>query len=372
VKNPACLLLLAAGLVLTGAAPQNLPAARQNAAVLADQSAAADARLRADTARAAVLAEREVAAAIALRRLENDTGAAAARLAALQAEAVTAQAALAAGAAQLETLLPVMERLSAQPAATLFAAPGPPADAIRGVLILQGIAAEISRKAAAVAAQQASVAALLRDSTAQQAILTQAVARQRAAEAALSGQIASAKAAEMADSDRAISAAAAALAANQQVGTMQGAIARLAAARPGATANPEQHPAARGAPVAGAIAQNFGDDTPAGPAEGVSYRAAPGARVAAPCAGPVLFADHFHGYGLLVILDCGGGDDFVLSGMARLDVAAGQQLAAGQPVGEMPPYDPKHPTRQPLLYVELRHGGVAVDPAVWLGAGGSG
>jgi septal ring factor EnvC (AmiA/AmiB activator) len=34
-------------------------------------------------------------------------------------------------------------------------------------------------------------------------------------------------------------------------------------------------------------------------------------------------------------------------------------------------YDPRQPTRQPVLYLELRENGVAVDPLPWLG-GGSG
>jgi septal ring factor EnvC (AmiA/AmiB activator) len=125
-------------------------------------------------------------------------------------------------------------------------------------------------------------------------------------------------------------------------------------------------------PVAGYVVQNFGDPTVAGPATGLIYRAAPGARVVAPCAGPVLFADKFQSYGLLVIIGCSADYDFVLSGMSRLNVAAGQRLARGQPVGVMLGYDAKNPGRQPALYVELRQNGTPVDPANWLTGGGSG
>jgi septal ring factor EnvC (AmiA/AmiB activator) len=86
----------------------------------------------------------------------------------------------------------------------------------------------------------------------------------------------------------------------------------------------------------------------------------------------VLFANRFQSYGLLVILDCGGGYDFVLSGMDRLDVSAGQRLARGQPVGQMGGYHGARATRPGDLYVELRRGGVPVDPDLWLVAGGSG
>ena len=45
------------------------------------------------------------------------------------------------------------------------------------------------------------------------------------------------------------------------------------------------------APVAGKVIRAFGDPTDAGPATGLSYQAAPNARVTAPCAGRVAFAD---------------------------------------------------------------------------------
>jgi septal ring factor EnvC (AmiA/AmiB activator) len=124
--------------------------------------------------------------------------------------------------------------------------------------------------------------------------------------------------------------------------------------------------------VAGTLVENYGDQTVAGPAQGVTYQAAPGARVVAPCAGPILFADQFKSYGLLVILGCGADTDFVLSGMHRLDVSSGQHVARGQPVGEMLGFDPKHPAAEPRLYVEYLQNGAPADPSSWLPAGGSG
>jgi murein hydrolase activator len=55
--------------------------------------------------------------------------------------------------------------------------------------------------------------------------------------------------------------------------------------------------------------------------------------------------------------------------MATLDVTTGEHLADGQPVGEMQRYDPAAPTRQPILYVELRRNGMPVDPSAWLARG---
>jgi septal ring factor EnvC (AmiA/AmiB activator) len=351
-----------------------LSQARQAAG--ADRAAVVAARLagRAVAARAAILAEREVVAAAAVRGLEAETAADAAALAALRARGAAARAGLAADEAALARLLPVMQRLAVRPAAALLAVPGPPVDAVRGLLVVQGVAAEISQRAAAVRQESRELSGLAAAAQAELVVLTRAVRRQQTAEAALSAQIAAARVAELADADAAAAAAARAAAADKQISTLQAMLRRLAAARvpAGRPAVPPGDVAAAETPVAGPIVQRFGDDTAAGPAVGVSYRAPPGALVVAPCAGPVLFADRFQSYGNLVIVDCGGGYDFVLSGMTRLDVAAGQHLARGQPVGEMLGYDTKNPTRQPLLYVELRQDGTPVDPALLLAVGGSG
>jgi septal ring factor EnvC (AmiA/AmiB activator) len=175
----------------------------------------------------------------------------------------------------------------------------------------------------------------------------------------------------MADSDTAVAEAAATLKANENVHDLRGIIAGLQAAPAPAAPPPANVMAGAGAPVSGMVVQNYGDPTIAGPAQGITYKAAPGARVVAPCAGPVLFADAFKSYGLLVILGCGASTDFVLSGMTRLDVSAGQKIARGQPVGEMLGFDAKNPATEPHLYVELLQNGAPVSPASWLSPGGA-
>jgi septal ring factor EnvC (AmiA/AmiB activator) len=330
---------------------------------------AARARERADAARAALLAEQQVEAAAALRRLENQTGNDTVQLAQLQAQQAAASQRLGAAQAALEKLLPVMQRLSAQPAATMLAAPLSAPDAVRGVTILQGIASAIEAQASQVKAESARMLALLAQTQSAQTQLNAAVAAQETAEAALTQQITAAKAAEMADADEAAKEHAASLAAQRRLESLQSAVTSLV---PAAAVPRNLQAGSGGAPVAGYLAQRFGAATLAGPAEGVSYNAAAGARVTTPCAGTVMFAGAFPAYGLMVIADCGGGASVVLAGMARLDVSAGQRLAHGQPVGTMLGYDPANPTRQPVLYVELRQNGTPVDPTAWLAGGGSG
>ena len=97
------------------------------------------------------------------------------------------------------------------------------------------------------------------------------------------------------------------------------------------------------APVAGTIVHAWGDATEGGPATGISYRAPPAARVVSLCSGRVAFAAPFRSYGLLLIVDCGGGYHAVLAGFDRLDVRVGQPVAAGEPVGVMPGWEPGKP-----------------------------
>lgn len=361
-----------------------LQAARHRAALHDAELAEARRKAAADAMRAAALAQAQVAAAAGVRHLEDQTGQAAATLDDLAAEAKAAAGALQQNEAALAALLPVMERLAREPAASMLAVPASPADAIRGVLVLQGVAAEIERRAKAVQAQALQVAALQTQAKAQQAALTASVAAQQKAEDALTAKISAAHAAEVSDLDTAARAAAAEAAETQNIHDLQdvvGKLQRLQEKEQGQAAEaaervppiaPGAGPAAANAPVAGTLVQEYGAPTVAGPAVGIVYRAAPGARVAAPCSGPVLYANTFHDYGLLVILDCGGNYDFVLSGMQHLDVTAGQQLTRGQPVGEMTGYNASDPTRQPMLYVELRQNGKPVNPAPWLNGGGSG
>ncbi len=121
-----------------------------------------------------------------------------------------------------------------------------------------------------------------------------------------------------------------------------------------------------GTPVAGSVVKAFGEPGEAGPVTGVSFGAPPAARVSAPCGGRVVFAGPFRSFGQLMIVDCGGGYHFVLSGLERLDVAVGRPVQAGEPVGVMAAWDPRTPGSRPLLYVELREHGQPINPAPYL------
>ncbi|WP_426958521.1 murein hydrolase activator EnvC family protein [Muricoccus radiodurans] len=140
--------------------------------------------------------------------------------------------------------------------------------------------------------------------------------------------------------------------------------AEAARERASQAALPAGPPPARGAPVAGRIQRDFGQDG----ATGQSWAAAPGARVVSPCGGRVVFSGPFRSFGRMLILDCGGGYHFVLSGLDRLDAEVGQRLAAGEAVGTLGNASGGGVGRA-TLYVELRRNGQAVDPRGWTARG---
>ncbi len=344
------------------------------AAIKAHQKAAevADAHRKDVAAKAAALAQQQVQAAAALRGLEDQTSQDAAQLSGLLAEQDQAAARLDEAESALKKLLPVMQRLSTAPATTLLAAPLSPQDAVRGIAIMQGMAAQVATQAGAVKTETAKLTDAINQAQAARMRLDAAVAAQQAAEAKLSIDIDQAKQDEQADADQAVAEAAAAAKAKHELSSLDEAIARLVPKAP-PQAMPVNLPAGgAGAPVAGHVVQAYGAQTLAGPSTGISYAAAPGARVTSPCAGTIMYAGPLTGYGNVVIADCGAGLSAVLAGMSRLDVSQGQHVAHGQPLGSMQRFDPSAPARQPRLYVELRRNGAPVDPTSWLAAGRSG
>lgn len=393
-------LLLPALLVLAaaGPSPEDLRDAERSRAAsqAAEQAAAARAGEAADAEQR--LVAKRIAAAAALQQAEAASSAAAARIDELTRRERAAESKLGQSAADLTPLLPVMQRLSLYPAETLLAMPLPPEQSVRGVIVLGEIARQAAQQAAALRQQQAEVAAL-RTGLATELPRLQATRQIQASLAEqLDAQIAAAQAARRDAQDEATQAERRAAAEAARADSLRTAIARLEAARAAemararvaesarASQTPPQIAAAqRGeaaarlalpsdglatrsltAPVAGTIVHGFGQETDAGTASGIAYQAVPSARVVAPCNGRVVFAGPFRSFGLLLIEACGGGYHCVLAGFARLDVAVGTRLQAGEPVGVMPGFDPRGTDGRPLLTLELRREGAPVNPAPFL------
>lgn len=93
--------------------------------------------------------------------------------------------------------------------------------------------------------------------------------------------------------------------------------------------------------------------------KGLTLETRPGAVVVAPGPGRVAFAGPYRGFGTIVILEHAGGWTTLLTGLAAAQVAVGQPVVAGSPLGQAA-------VRDPRVTVELRRNGTPVDPAAQL------
>jgi septal ring factor EnvC (AmiA/AmiB activator) len=97
-----------------------------------------------------------------------------------------------------------------------------------------------------------------------------------------------------------------------------------------------------------------------GTSTGLTLAPRPGAQVVAPAAGRVAFAAPYRGYGRIVIIEHAGGWTSLVTGLARTDVAVGERLVAGAPLGIAA-------QTRPAITLELRRGGEPVNPLRFVG-----
>jgi septal ring factor EnvC (AmiA/AmiB activator) len=97
--------------------------------------------------------------------------------------------------------------------------------------------------------------------------------------------------------------------------------------------------------------------------QGVDIRAKEGAPVRAVYPGKVAFAEPFQGYGLLVILDHGGGYYTLYAHLGRFMVKKGDKVPKGKTIGTL---GSTGSLKGPYLYFEVREGGRAVNPQKWV------
>ena len=145
------------------------------------------------------------------------------------------------------------------------------------------------------------------------------------------------------------------------VGDAQGTLASLAAL-PGppipaavAAASPPYR-----LPVRGRLVTGFGELSDDGVrARGLTFAVAPAARVVAPAAGRIVYAQPFRGFGTIVIIDHGEGWVTLLTGLSTLAVAREQQVVAGATIGAAASAGAGG--EAPQVTVELRRRGRPVD-----------
>jgi septal ring factor EnvC (AmiA/AmiB activator) len=95
---------------------------------------------------------------------------------------------------------------------------------------------------------------------------------------------------------------------------------------------------------------------------GIELDAPAGAPVAAVHEGTVAFAERFRGYGLMAIVDHGGGNHTLYAHLAELAVKVGDRVAAGTVLGNAG----EREEGGRGLYFELRRNGQPEDPQTWL------
>ena len=125
----------------------------------------------------------------------------------------------------------------------------------------------------------------------------------------------------------------------------------------------DKHPKGKGlhfiTPARGRIVYGYGDKDDVGSlSQGITLRVQSGEMIVAPADGQVVFAGPFRGYGNILILRHGGDYHSFLAGFGRLDVAVGQVVNAGEPLGRA-----NGESSSAQFYYELRHGGSPVDPS---------
>lgn len=109
-------------------------------------------------------------------------------------------------------------------------------------------------------------------------------------------------------------------------------------------------------PVRGRVVVRFGEKTALGlKSDGWRIRTRGDALVLAPADGVVKFADSFRGFGRVVIMSHKNGYNTVMTNLGNIDVALGQEVLAGEPIGRMNPDKPE-------MYLEVRRGNNVVDP----------
>ena len=126
--------------------------------------------------------------------------------------------------------------------------------------------------------------------------------------------------------------------------------------QPSATQPPQQYQL----PVAGRIRAGFGEAGASGQRRaGIALDARGSGQVVAPGAGRVIFAGPYRGFGRIAIVEHANGWTSLVTGLASLDVAVGQAVDAGSPLGLAPQHGGE-------VALELRQDGEPVNPLDYL------
>lgn len=336
----AALLLAGATMLLGSADPARL--AREEA----QRAAAARAAAERSRGEAALLRARSAGLVAEVEAAETRIAAAETALARLRSAEAQAMRRLAEKRAPLLKLTAAMQVLARRPAALALVRPGSTREYARVKAALDAAAPQIAARTAAYRAEADAAKGL---SQRAEAAVRQLAAEREGLRRSLVRLAALERGAELGAEDllaEAIGATNRSLALGEQARDLESSAARrredarVAASLAQLPAPPVRPGAAGGSasfyrlPVAGTVVTGTGELSASGiHARGMTLRVVPDARVVAPRAGRVVFAQRFRSYGEVVILDHGGGWTSTITGLEALAVRAGVTVAAGQVIG---------------------------------------
>ncbi|HTK36275.1 MAG TPA: peptidoglycan DD-metalloendopeptidase family protein [Caulobacteraceae bacterium] len=288
-----------------------------------------------------------------------------ARLIELNAEEAALKARIGANRDDLSKLLAALQTYQRRPPPPLLVNPRSARDAVRAAILIRAVTPALEARGKAFAAQAEAIAKVRRSAAAASETLFQAesdIADRRGEIDRLTAQKRGLEQKVYADTGapdprtREL-----ALRAGSVEEFVHG-LAGHAPAQPPPTAPPEQMTS----PVQGVLVRRFGELLEGQErSQGWTWRAAPAAAVVAPAPGRVEYAGPLKGWGQVMILNIGGDRRLVLAGMDAVLVGIGRAVAAGEPVGRLGPGSDKGRT-PPELYLEVRGGAGALNPARWL------
>jgi len=376
--------LLGCGIALSaqdiGEAQRSLADARRQSAVAMARSKTLEQQASAERDEAARARVEAAAMAARVQSAEADISAAEARIAIVERLQQKQRARLAAKQGPIVRLTAALQTMARRPPALALAQPGSIADLVHVRSLLgailpvvtertQGLRAEVAEGRRLRATAELAVASL-KDGQAKLEQERQSLARLEAQHRLRSRELAGGA---MLETDRAIALGEKArdivdlmqqldadAATRNDLASLPGPV--LRPAQPGVVLAPPLSvplPASGRLPyrlpVVGRVVTGLGEVSAAGVrARGLTIVTQPGAQVVAPGGGHVLYAAPYRGFGSIVIIDHGSGWVTLVTGLARLSVAVGDEVDQGSPIGRAGP-------DRPRVTVELRRNGQPID-----------
>ena len=334
--------------------------------------------------------QRGIRLAKSLYRFSARADALESRLADLQEQERSKAQAMARRQGQLAATLSALQRLARMPAATMVAIPQSPDNTIRSAILLRAAVPQLRNEAAGLAEELRTLTALRADIAEDKKSLAETLAGLESERLTLATL--TAKKLRLLENTRTAEQFAARRTArlSARAGNMRDLLQELSKRKrtpalrgedfeppPPRAAAPETAPDAAPAkkartaalkpfklprgpiPAPGRVVTGFGSKLPNGTlSKGVYIETRPASPVVAPTKGRVVFAGVFRGYGNLVILELPNKGHSLISGMATISAQIGDEVLAGEPLGEMAPSARK----LPKLYFELRRQGRPINP----------